>query len=147
MQQVKILKVRIYVYNDLGSMLNLVTSTYSKMIKNLKKSKSPGISKVKLPMRSSPYKQSSLNNVSMHDTSVKKPNTNRNDSIYNKGRKCLINTTFCNEDKNKIGNPRPSVQKADHNLADRIKMDKKLKSYIKQTDGFLNLYTKAKKSK
>jgi hypothetical protein len=144
MHRARIPKVRRLVYHHIGSILNLVTSTYSKIIKKIK---SPGVSKTKAATRSSPYKQSSLKNMSLYDTSVRKPVTNRNQTIFNKDRKCLINTTFWNEDKNKIGNPRPSVQKGDHKCADRLKMDKKLKKYFKQTDGFLNFYAKAKKSK
>lgn len=87
MQQVKILKVRKIANCNIGSMFNLVTSTYSKMVKNMRKSKSPGISKTKVPTRCSPYKQSSLNNMSMYDASANNPTTNRNTAIYNKGRK------------------------------------------------------------
>ena len=111
------------------------------MMKKMKnKSKSPAISKTRDPTRCSPYKQNS-SNISMYqrsfDSSTKKPSTNRNTALYTKGRKCLINTTFSNENKEKILN-KNSVHSSGKK-PDKLKDGK--------NKNFTNMCTKTKKSK
>lgn len=75
---------------NIGKMFNLAVSSCSKMLKKMKKGKSPGVSKTRAPTRCSPYKQN-VSNISMYqpsfDSGLKKPSSNRNPGIHSKGRK------------------------------------------------------------
>ncbi|CAI2376707.1 unnamed protein product [Moneuplotes crassus] len=132
---------------NIGKMFNLAVSSCSKMLKKMKKGKSPGTSKTRAPTRCSPYKQN-MSNISMYqpsfDPGFKKPSSNRNPGLHSKGRKCLINTTFSNDDKGKLA-PKASTQKGEHKFSDKLQKEKKSFTNTKQ-DGIVNLYSKGKKN-
>ena len=65
--------------------------------------------------------------------------------LWIKANKCLISTTFWQDEQTKSSQTQKSMTN-DSNCTARFKLDNKMRNYFKHADDFYNLYTKMKRS-